>query len=111
MNVSGVVVKTAPEHLEQVTEALRASGLCEVHFQDQAGKIIVTIEGADTDEEVKKMRDIMNLPNVLCADLAYSYSESEMEENLSRLERTGDAVPDALRSVPSDIEGSEPAKK
>ncbi len=102
MNISGLVVKTAPEHIEQVMETLKTSGLCEIHFHDQTGKIIVTVEGADTNEGVRKMRDIMNLPHVLCADLAFSCSEDEMEGNPGRLERIRDAVPDALESLSAD---------
>lgn len=103
MNISSIVVKTAPEHFEHVMETLKASGLCEIHFMDETGKIVVTLEGKDTDEQIRKMREIMNLPDVLCADLAYSYSESEMELNLCRLERNRDAVPDALKSFQADL--------
>jgi nitrate reductase NapD len=102
MNISGMVVKTAPEHLEQVMEALNASGLCEIHFHDETGKIIVTVEGTDTGEEVKKMREIMNLPCVLCVDLAYSYNEDAFQGSLEQLERVRDAVPDSLTILPSD---------
>jgi nitrate reductase NapD len=102
MNISGMVVKTAPEHLDQVMESLNASGLCEIHFHDETGKIIVTVEGTDTGEEVKKMRDIMNFPHVLCVDLAYSYNEDGLEGNLEQLERVRDAVPEALRCPPAD---------
>jgi nitrate reductase NapAB chaperone NapD len=31
MNISGIVVKAAPENREAVIEALKTSGLCEVH--------------------------------------------------------------------------------
>ena len=102
MNISGIVVKAAPENREAVIKALTASGLCEVHLQDEQGTIIVTVEGEDTGEEVKKMREIMNIPHVLCADLAYSYNEDETEGSLSRLKRIRDAVPDALKSLPAD---------
>jgi len=103
MNISSVVVKTAPEHFDRVMETLKASGLCEIHFMDETGKIVVTLEGRDTDEEIRKMRQIMDLPDVLCADLAYSYSESEIELNLCQLERGKGAVPDALKSFPEDL--------
>lgn len=102
MNISGVVVKTTPEHLDQVMDDLKASGLCEIHFHDETGLIIVTVEGEGSGEEVKKMREIMDLPHVLCADLAYSCSEDEMEGNPGRLERVRDAVPDALKSLSAD---------
>jgi nitrate reductase NapAB chaperone NapD len=103
MNISGIVVKAAPENREAVIEALKTSGLCEVHLHDEQCTIIVTVEGEDTGEEVKKMREIMNIPHVLCADLAYSYNEDETEGSLFRLERVRDAVPDALKSLPADL--------
>ena len=102
MNISGIVIKTAPQNRERVIEALKGSGLCEVHLSDEQGTIIVTVEGEDTSEEVRKVREIMNIPHVLCADLAYSYSEDETEDSLFRLERIRDAVPDALKSLPAD---------
>ena len=102
MNISGIVVKAAPENISRVIETLKASGLCEVHFTDNAGKIVVTLEGKDTNEEIRKLREIMNLPDVLCANLAYSYNEDEMENDLGRIERKTEAVPDALNSFPAD---------
>lgn len=73
MSVSGVVVRTAPEHRESVLAALKRSGLCEVHFDDGAGKIVITVEGGGEEDAVRKMREIQNLPHVLCVDLAASY--------------------------------------
>ncbi len=103
MNISGIVVKTAPEDLNRVVERLKSSGLCEIHFLDGKGKIIVTVEGKDTDEEIRKLREIMNLPYVLCADLAYSYNEDETRLSLDRLDLNRDAVPHALKLFPADL--------
>ena len=97
MNISGIVVKTAPEHLRNVLDNLKASGLCDVFFHDEAGKIIVTVEGKDTGEEVKKMKAILNMPHVLCANLAYSYCEEESEDAADRSKSVADVVPDVLR--------------
>jgi nitrate reductase NapAB chaperone NapD len=72
------------------------SGLCEVHFHDQKGKIIVTIEGGNISEEMKKMKAIQNMPGVLSADLAYSYSENEMLETIEHM-KTADVVPAMLK--------------
>ncbi|HSB31672.1 MAG TPA: chaperone NapD [Candidatus Sulfobium mesophilum] len=103
MNISGIVVKTAPEHLEQVIERLKTSGLCEVHFRDDKGKIVITLQGKDTNEEIRKLREIMELPDVLCADLAYSYSEDETALSLDKLNLNRDAVPNALKTLSSDL--------
>ena len=98
MNISSLVVKTAPEHLEAVMDALKRGGVSEVHFHDQTGKIIVTIEGRDAGEEVKKMREIMNLPYVLSVELAYSYNEKELDRARAKIGTVGSVVPEALNS-------------
>lgn len=98
MTISGLVVKTAPEHVDRVIEALSASGFGEVHFHDRTGRVVVTVEGGDAGEEARKMEGIRNLPDVLCVDLAYSCSEKGAWWDGNRLERTRDAVPDALKS-------------
>ena len=98
MNVSSLVVKTAPEHLDEVMDALKTGGLSEVHFHDQTGKIIVTIEGEDAGEEVKKMREIMNLPDVLSAELAYSYNENELDRAREKIDMAASDVPEALNT-------------
>ncbi|MBI5102074.1 MAG: chaperone NapD [Nitrospirae bacterium] len=76
MNVSGLVVRAVPEHLDDVMEALKTDGLCDIHFYDLTGKIIVTVEGGAAGEEVEKMRKIMDLPHVVSAELAYSCNEN-----------------------------------
>ncbi|MDH4232022.1 MAG: chaperone NapD [Nitrospirota bacterium] len=108
MNISSLVVKTEPEKMAGVMESLRNSGLCEVHFHDEMGKIIVTIEGESISEEMKKMKTIQNMPDVLSADLAYSYSENEMLENIEQM-KTAEAVPELLRdgSPGADDSGSD----
>lgn len=97
-NVSSIVVKTTPEHLDDVIDALKTCGLCDVHFHDETGKIIVTIEGENAGEEVKKMREIMNLPHVLSAELAYSYSENELDRAREEIDKAGSSVPETLNS-------------
>ena len=43
MNVSSIVVKTDQENLQEVMDNINAIDLCEVHFNDSEGKIVVTI--------------------------------------------------------------------
>jgi len=108
MNVSGIVVKTAPAKMVRVMEMMKDSGLCEIHFHDELGKIIVTVEGETIGEEMVKMRALQNIPDVLSVDLAYSYSEKEMQEALELI-KTAAAVPEMLRTgVPaSDDHGTD----
>jgi len=98
VNVSGLVIKTAPEHVTAVCDLLRDSGLCEVFLHDASGRIIVTIEGKNVSEEMRKLGVIQGLPHVAGADLVYSYSEHEVMEDLRHFDGLEDPVPDALKS-------------
>jgi nitrate reductase NapD len=97
MNVSSLVVKTAPEQVDEVLCALRGSGLCDVYFHDENGRIIVTIEGKDVGEEMRKVKAIQGLPHVFSADLAYSYCEDELAKAREHFIDRADVVPEKLR--------------
>ena len=98
MNISSLVVKTAPERLGAVLSSLSGSGLCDVFFHDrEKGMIVVTIEGKDVGEEMDKMKAIERIPDVLSAALVYAYSEAEPDEAVRKLAESGPAVPNALK--------------
>ena len=75
MNVSSIVVRTKPAAVKSVIAALEKSGLCEVFFSDQQGRIVVTVEGETVDGEAEKLLAIQKLPDVLGADLVYAFSD------------------------------------
>lgn len=79
MNISSIVVKTLPEKLEAVKSSLAASGLCEIHFSDQLGRIIITVEGDDDEDETGKLKKIKELPGIVSADFSYTCTETEAE--------------------------------
>lgn len=101
MNISSLVVKVLPVNMEQALEALKRSGLCDVHFHDgRKGAIVVTIEGKDTGEEMDKMRAIEKLPHVLGVALVYAYSEAELDAAVKRIaEKPGNPVPEELKDA------------
>ncbi len=78
MNISSIVVRTAPHHMEKVIENLKASGLCDVYFHDEEGRIIVTIEGKDVNSLIKKVKAIQGMTHVLSAEVNFSYGEEEL---------------------------------
>jgi len=78
MNISSIVIKTSPEHLKDVLESLNASDFCETHFHDELGRIIVTIEGENVGEEMKKLKLLQKTDRVLSAEMVYSYSDSHI---------------------------------
>jgi periplasmic nitrate reductase NapD len=97
MNVSSIVVTTLPQHLASVLAGLGSIERCEVHFHDDQGRIIVTIEGADTGSELETLNKIQAVPHVASAELVFAYSEHELAEAFRSIERQGSAVPERLR--------------
>ena len=102
MNISSIVVQVKPENYENVKEALEASGVCEYHFGDvEKGKMIVTIEGENVEDEIKKLVSIQKTPGVIAADMMQTYQE-ELDEAIKELE-AADMVPGMLNDDSIDI--------
>jgi len=98
MNISSIVVQTTPAHLDTVVEALKASELCDYHFHDGLGRVIVTIEGEGVEEEIKKLTAIQEMPHVVTAEMSFAYSEEELEAERDKLEVGGTALPEWLNA-------------
>jgi nitrate reductase NapD len=101
MNLSSIVVLTKPEHLEEVLNSINASDDYEYHLHDEKGRIIVTIEGIDTDEEIIKFKKLQAIPNVISAEMVFAYSEDELEQEREKLENFKGNIPDWLND-PND---------
>ncbi|HXX58912.1 MAG TPA: chaperone NapD [Thermodesulfovibrionales bacterium] len=97
MNVSSIVVKTAPEYRDEVIAGINSIDLCEVHFSDASGRIVATIEGETIGDEMAKLERIQGMPHVLSADLMYAYSEGELAEAMEQIKK-GNPVPERLKS-------------
>jgi len=70
MTISGIVMACRPEDLEATASAVDALAWADVHYTDPRGRLVVTIEAADVDESVERLKELQNLPRVLTADLA-----------------------------------------
>ncbi len=101
MNISSIVVQTKPENLKQVVEDLKNCEACDYHLHDEKGRVIITIEGEGVEEELKKLRVVENIPNVISADMQMAYSEEELNENINVLENS-EAVPKILNNKDID---------
>lgn len=98
MNLSSIVVLTTPEHLKSVIASIKSSNEWEYHLHDEKGHIIVTIEGRDTDEEIRKLKKLQEIPHVISAEMAFAYSEDELEKEREKLEKSKDNIPDWLNN-------------
>ncbi len=77
MNITSVVVQTNSWHMADVLGSLQRVEGCQVHFTDDEGKIIITVEGQSQDEDMKTLRTISELPHVLSANMAFTCSDTE----------------------------------
>ncbi|MGP1561511.1 MAG: chaperone NapD [Helicobacteraceae bacterium] len=93
MNISSIIVKTKPEFLSGVIKDLERIEACEYFLSDELGRIIVTIEAPDVSEELKILKRISSVANVISADMHMSYSEEELEACLSELKSAPSAAP------------------
>jgi len=103
MNISSIVVQTLPKYLDEVIENLKKSGVCDYHFHDEKGRIIVTIEGEGVKEELEKLRVIEAIPHIIAADMQMAYSEDELDEHMQILENA-DVVPRVLQEEDVDVD-------
>lgn len=85
MNVSGIVVMTTEEHIQEVIDNINSVDCCEVHFNDSQGKIVVTIEGESINDQMERLKRIQSIPFVFSASLAFSYCEDELARSLAEI--------------------------
>lgn len=97
-NVSGVVVYTNPKFLNSVLEAIKNSGVCDVHFHDEKGRIVITIEGENTEEEISKLKVIQAIPYVISAQMHFTFMEDELDKAVRDIEKNEDALIEFLNS-------------
>ena len=104
MNISSIVLQAKPEHIDAIVAICQASDFCDYHFHDaNIGKIIVTVEGENIDEEMQKMKQIQAIPHVICADMMMAYSEDELDAERTKLEAS-DGIPSILNDEHVKIE-------
>jgi len=70
MTVSGIVMACRPEHLAEMTGVVDALDWAEVHYTDPNGRLVVTIEAADIDESMDRLKELQQLPRAIIAELA-----------------------------------------
>jgi nitrate reductase NapD len=96
MNVSSAIIRVLPEYSEELKDQIIKSDLCDYHLHD-SDKIIITIEGKDISEEISKLRQIEDFPHVISAEMVYSYSEYELEQERDKIEKAA-PFPDWLNN-------------
>ena len=77
MNISGVLVHAHPRQMDSVKHRLGEFDGVEVHGDNEAGKIVVTIEARSDAEMSQTVLEMQDLPGVLNASMIYHQFENE----------------------------------
>lgn len=88
MTLSSIVVQTKPEKINSLIKTIKDSKLCEYHLHDEKGRIIITVEGKNVEEEILKLQEIQKFPDVISAEMVYSYDEEELDKLRENIDDT-----------------------
>lgn len=82
MNISSVIVIAKKENLSECIELLKQIKNCEYHLHSDEGKIVLSIESENLDEEINTFKQIESTKFVVSAQMVYSYNDEDMLSNL-----------------------------
>jgi len=80
MNISAILVCTPPEHLLPFQESLNALPWAEVHHVEEDGRMIVIVEGENTEEDLARIKALKAMPHAISATMIQYCFEDEMQE-------------------------------
>lgn len=78
LHISSIVVHARPEFVSEAARAIEAIPGAEIH-QRLAGKLIVTLETANTGDIMQRIERINDLPGAVATALVYHHWEPEAE--------------------------------
>jgi nitrate reductase NapD len=103
MNISSIVVQAPSKYIDELVEIFKEADYCDYHLHDkERGKIILTIEGKDVEEEIDKLIKIQQIPQVMAADMMMTYQEDQLDEEIKKLNEQ-DPVPEILKREDIDV--------
>ena len=76
LHIAGVLVHARPAELQQIAESIADIASAKVHAVHAEGKLVVTLEAADTLAIRACLEHMRGLPGVLTASLVYQHGES-----------------------------------
>ncbi|MCP5068374.1 MAG: chaperone NapD [bacterium] len=78
MMISAVLVATRSEHVAETCTALENHPWADVHHvESETGRIIVTIEAANTDEATARIIELRDVPHVILAEMVEHFVEDD----------------------------------
>ena len=77
VEIVSLIVRTWPQHLDQVAQDILALGNSEIHGRDPSGKLIVVLEETSQGAAGAKANAICGLPHVLSATMVFQASDDD----------------------------------
>ena len=75
MNISGVLVRAYPEHVQNISKVLTQIEGVEVHGSSDDGRMVVTVEQDDTRDLSNLIASMNDVPGVLSTSMIYHQFE------------------------------------
>ena len=75
MNISGVLVRAYPEHVQNISKVLTQIEGVEVHGSSDDGRMVVTVEQDDTKDLSNLIASMNDVPGVLSTSMIYHQFE------------------------------------
>ena len=84
MDISGVLVRTFPQHIDAVTRALLRLEGVEVHGANEDGRMVVTIERETGSQVADLLAQLQQIHGVLSASMIYHQFEDSGQQEHER---------------------------
>jgi len=104
MNLSAILVVTAPANLQSARTQLDQMAGVDTHQSDPAsGRLIATIEAPTLKDEIDILKRIQALPDVAMAEMVEHHFEEELENYASMLAELPEGLPEVPRFLRDDV--------
>ncbi len=82
MNIASILIATKAANMMRLSEKINDLPWAEVHYSSEDGRMIATIEGDNSEEDIAHFKTVKNLPDVLDAKLIQYCFEEEAADSL-----------------------------
>jgi nitrate reductase NapD len=80
MSISGLVLQTTPERMQDVRQSLERLAAVEIHAATEDGRLVITVDEADDEQAAQIIAEFSNIAGVLSTSLAYNHFEDELTD-------------------------------
>ena len=99
MNIAAVLVATTPPNIESVRDQISAHEWADVHHINDDGRMMITIEGDNGEQDIERLKSVKSMPNVISAEMVeYCFDEAVLSGDTDEQSEPDVSVPEYLNS-------------